>query len=84
MNQSASAFEKMPKYVRVRSAAHAHFVEFDFAIGHPELFVELVMPPKAFERFCRDNRVEYMDAHMCEALDADARKWRYGETRDVE
>jgi phenol hydroxylase P0 protein len=84
MSKSASAFEQMPRYVRVRSAPQADFVEFDFAIGYPELFVELVLPPTAFKQFCETNHVQHMDAHMSELLDADARKWRYGETRDID
>ncbi|MGY2402207.1 phenol hydroxylase subunit [Pseudomonas sp. SDO5271_S396] len=84
MPKSASTFDRMPRYVRVRSEPNAHFVEFDFAIGFPELFVELVLPPQAFRQFCADNQVQAMDAQMCEALEADARKWRYGDTRDAD
>ena len=32
--------------------------EFDFAIGFPDLSVELVMPKAAFDEFCRRNDVE--------------------------
>lgn len=84
MSQHASTFENMRRNVRIRSAPHANFVEFDFAIGYPELYVELVLPPVAFKQFCEKKRVEYMDAQMSEALDADARKWRYGETREFD
>jgi phenol hydroxylase P0 protein len=44
----------------------------------------LVLPRQAFRQFCENNRVQHMDAQMSEALDADARKWRYGETRDAD
>ena len=37
MNQAATSFEQMPRYVRVRSEPDAAFVEFDFAIGYPDL-----------------------------------------------
>ncbi|WP_392888796.1 phenol hydroxylase subunit [Pseudomonas migulae] len=82
MKQPGSTFDQMPRYVRVRSQPEDPFVEFDFAIGYPELFVELVLPHQAFKQFCASNHVQHMDAQMSEALDADARKWRYGETRD--
>ena len=84
MSQPASPFDQMPRYIRVRSGPDATFVEFDFAIGFPDLFVELVLPRQAFRQFCENNRVQHMDAQMCAALDADARKWRYGETRDAD
>ncbi|HEF4760116.1 TPA: phenol hydroxylase [Pseudomonas putida] len=82
MSQPARTFDQMPRYIRVRSGPDDTFVEFDFAIGFPDLFVELVLPRKAFGTFCEVNQVQHMDARMCEALDADARKWRYGETGD--
>ncbi|VVO94060.1 phenol hydroxylase subunit [Pseudomonas silesiensis] len=83
MNQPGSTFDQMPRYVRVRSEPDDAFVEFDFAIGHPELFVELVLPHQAFKQFCESNHVQHMDAQMSDALDADARKWRYGDSRDA-
>jgi len=84
MSQSGNAFDQMPRYVRVRSQPGDAFVEFDFAIGYPDLFVELVLPRQAFQQFCESNHVQHMDAQMSDALDADARKWRYGESRDTE
>ena len=84
MSQPGNAFDQMPRYVRVRSQPGDAFVEFDFAIGYPDLFVELVLPRQAFQQFCENNHVQHMDAQMSDALDADARKWRYGETRDTE
>jgi phenol hydroxylase P0 protein len=84
MSQPGSTFDQMPRYVRVRSAPEDAFVEFDFAIGYPELFVELVLPHRAFKQFCEVNHVQHMDTQMSAALDADAQKWRYGEPRDAE
>jgi phenol/toluene 2-monooxygenase (NADH) P0/A0 len=79
MNPPSIPFDHMPRYVRVRSAQEAVFVEFDFAIGTPDLYVELVMPRLAFEQFCVTNQVQHMDAQMSDAIDADMQKWRYGE-----
>lgn len=84
MSLTGSTFDQMPRYIRVRSGPDATFVEFDFAIGYPDLFVELVLPRQAFEQFCENNHVQHMDAQMSDALDADARKWRYGETCDAD
>jgi phenol hydroxylase P0 protein len=44
------------RYVRI-TGAHDGFVEFDFAIGDPELNVELILPRTAFDEFCRMNKV---------------------------
>lgn len=71
--------ERLKKYVRVRSNSGARFVEFDFAIGDPSLFVELVMPPGAFEAFCATNTVVHMSDAQMQAVDAEMKKWRYGE-----
>lgn len=81
MSQPVTRFDQLPRYVRVRSEPDAIFVEFDFAIGYPDLFVELVLPRAAFASFCEQNRVQHMDAQMADAIDADMEKWRYGESR---
>ncbi|ANG62852.1 phenol hydroxylase [Marinobacterium aestuarii] len=72
-------FNRMTKYVRVRSQPGDRFVEFDFAIGDPTLFVELVMPVTAFERFCRAQGAVAMTAAQTAEVDAQMEKWRYGE-----
>ena len=77
--QTNASFEQLVKYVRVRSAEGARFVEFDFAIGDPSLFVELVMPQGAFEHFCLNNKVVHMTTEQMQAVDAEMDKWRYGE-----
>lgn len=76
---SPDAFGTLKKYVRVRSKPEDRFVEFDFAIGDPNLFVELVMPPGAFAAFCRNHRVVPMTADQVAEVDAQMAKWRYGE-----
>ncbi|WP_051298625.1 phenol hydroxylase subunit [Marinobacterium litorale] len=78
-NTSRSAFDQLTKYVRVRSEEGARFVEFDFAIGDPSLFVELVMPNAAFESFCQTNHVVHMSEEQMQEIDAEMEKWRYGE-----
>ncbi|WP_417227509.1 phenol hydroxylase subunit [Amphritea sp.] len=71
--------EKLIRYVRVRSPEHARFVEFDFAIGDPALFVELIMPQKVFDQFCQTNNVVFMTQAQQDAVDIEMKKWRYGE-----
>ncbi len=74
-----SGFDQLTRYVRVRSAVNSRFVEFDFAIGDPTLFVELIMPEKAFKRFCEINEVVFMTVEQQQAVDIEMEKWRYGE-----
>ena len=73
------SFDRLTKYIRVRSEPDARFVEFDFAIGDPSLFVELVMPQGAFEAFCATNNVVHMTEEQIREVDAEMEKWRYGE-----
>ncbi len=74
-----SGLDQMTKYIRVRSDKNARFVEFDFAIGDPSLFVELIMPQGAFKHFCAANDVVFMTREQQENVDAEMEKWRYGE-----
>jgi phenol/toluene 2-monooxygenase (NADH) P0/A0 len=46
------------RFVRVTEFRADGLVAFDFAIGWPELSVELLLPAAAFEEFCAKNRVE--------------------------
>lgn len=45
------------KFIRVRNRRANGLVQFDFAIGAPEIFVELLMPQAAFDEFCAANGV---------------------------
>jgi len=57
---TGSHFDTNKKFVRVLETNRAGMVEFEFAIGEPELFVELIMPEPAFEEFCRTNAVTFI------------------------
>jgi phenol hydroxylase P0 protein len=48
------------KYVCVRNVGADGNVRFDFAIGWPDLCIELVLPQAAFDEFCRLNDVQPM------------------------
>ncbi|PLW67002.1 phenol hydroxylase subunit [Pseudohalioglobus lutimaris] len=80
-NTGAGNFAELKRYVRVRQVIDDKFVEFDFAIGDPSLYVELVLPKAAFDAFCRHNKVEIMTEEQAAAVDADMEKWRYGEEK---
>ena len=47
------SFDPSARFVRVIEERADGFVEFEFAVGEPELFVEMVLPRAGFEDFCR-------------------------------
>lgn len=65
-------------WVRVTRRRDDGFVEFDFAIGDPELSVDLILPRAAFDEFCARHQVRHIDDAQGRALDAEQAKWRYG------
>lgn len=69
------------RYVRVRGERNG-LVEFDFAIGEPELFVELMLRPEAFAEFCATNQVELLD-HSSPAAPGDDWDWRLADAARI-
>ncbi len=68
------SFDVTRKFVRVMGTLPNGFVEFEFAIGEPDVCVELVMPQVAFDEFCRNNQVEFIGAAsppVADSADAD-------------
>ncbi len=49
------------RFVRVIETRPNGLVAFEFAIGWPDLAVELLLPPAAFAEFCAVNRVQRLD-----------------------
>ncbi|SAL65954.1 phenol hydroxylase subunit [Caballeronia arvi] len=79
MQTSARAFDITRRYVRFREQRNDGFVEFDFSIGDPGLSVELVMPLREYQSFCRTHRVIHLTRDEGELLDFEELKWRYGQ-----
>jgi len=69
---------QLTKYIRITGERDAKFIEFDFAIDDPTLFVELVLPKEAFQHFCEINHVVEMTDEQQAWNDAQEDKWRYG------
>jgi phenol hydroxylase P0 protein len=49
---ATTAFNTDNKFVRIIARHSNGLVEFEFAVGEPELFVELLMEQIAFDEFC--------------------------------
>jgi phenol hydroxylase P0 protein len=75
----SSVADTLPRFVRVREITENNLVEFDFAIGEPDLFVELVLPKPAFDEFCIKQNVQMMTQEQCRMVDQEMEKWRIGE-----
>ena len=53
------------RFVRVFEERADGLVAFEFAIGWPELAVELLLPAPAFAEFCAANRAQRLDPMSC-------------------
>lgn len=69
--------ERTKCFVRVRGY-RKNFVEFDFAIGSPDLAVELLMPREMFEEFCRRHDAIHISADDSNFIDVERAQWRHG------
>ena len=65
-------FDPTRKFVRVLATLPNGLIEFEFAVGEPELAVELVMPKAAFDEFCASNQVEFIADAAAAPDDSDA------------
>ena len=74
-SSAAPAFDVRRRYVRRRAVRTDGFVEFDFAIGDPDLSVELMLPQAAFAEFCRAQQVTWIGEPEGRALDRARRRW---------
>jgi phenol hydroxylase P0 protein len=81
IDRSASAARMTGQrcFVRVTGTRQERFVEFEFAIGDPELAVELVMTFEQFTHFCATHEVTHLTAEEGARLDWERMKWRYGQ-----
>ncbi|MBS1141475.1 MAG: phenol hydroxylase [Proteobacteria bacterium] len=67
-----SNFDITRKFVRVMRTLPNGLIEFEFAVGDPDVAAELVMPKAAFDEFCKANSVEFLTDGKATAVDADA------------
>lgn len=71
--------EHLTRYVRVTERLASGVIAFDFAVGTPDMFVELMLPEDAFEAFCATNNAVHMTAEQSAEVDLEMEKYRYGE-----
>ena len=66
------------RYVRVTNRDRHGFVEFQFSIGDPTLYLEMTLPHAAFDEFCEVEKVERLDPEKARLVDQSERQWRFG------
>jgi phenol/toluene 2-monooxygenase (NADH) P0/A0 len=68
------------RYVRITHHRRG-FVEFQFSIGDPTLYLEMILPQAAFDEFCITNKAVRLSHEQGSMVDRDRRKWRDGELK---
>lgn len=72
------------RYVRVTGVTHGGFIEFQFAIGDPSLYLEMILPPHAYAEFCLTQRAVTLSGAQARRVDDEQRKWVWGDERETE
>lgn len=82
MNRPEQLVEMVPanldtrqRWVRVTGERAGGFIEFDFAIGEPDLCVEMILTPEAFAEFCAQNQVEMLPPRAPDAGTDEPNDW---------
>ncbi|MHB1375321.1 MAG: phenol hydroxylase subunit [Thauera sp.] len=60
MEEAQPVIDLNRKFVRLIERREDGFVEFEFAIGEPDLFAEMLLPADAYEAFCTANAVIHL------------------------
>lgn len=70
--------DRLQARVRILGTRLGRFVEFEYSLGDGDLSIELILPPKALEEFCREHSAVVLrpDARTAEAVEQIA--WRAG------
>lgn len=78
----APALDPRRRYVRVTRERENGFIEFNFAVGEPDLFVELILPREAFKEFCVNNNAVILPPEE-EGGERSDWEWRLADAREA-
>ncbi len=70
-------FNTDKKFVRIIQTHANGLVEFEFAVGEPELFVELLMAQAAFDEFCVMHGVTPSQGRLPAAQNSAEQEWNW-------
>lgn len=76
--QASDAASGRQHFVRVTREHPRGYVEFQFAIDDPSLYLEMTLPPAAFAEFCARFAVVHLSAEQAAAVDIADRRWHAG------
>ncbi|MBP0631202.1 phenol hydroxylase subunit [Cupriavidus sp. AcVe19-1a] len=74
VHSALTASGRAQPYVRVTSRGQ-QWVEFEFSLGDPALYVELVMRPEQFSAFCAAQCAITVSHQLGRALERERDKW---------
>lgn len=78
MENKEAGVDLSRKFVRVIEHRKDGFVEFEFALGDPELFAEMLLPSAAYESFCQSNAVIVLEPRTAaEQAEANGSDWNW-------
>ena len=69
---SPATWDVAQRFIRIVQEHDNGMVEFEFAVGEPELFVEMVMPRAQFDEFCAMQGVQPTQGRLPEQADGSA------------
>ncbi len=68
----------MQAFVRIVGVRLGRFIEFEFLLGDGDLAIELILPTKAFEEFCRDHSAKILTPDTETTAEVERLAWRAG------
>jgi phenol hydroxylase P0 protein len=84
MSAATTTFDMSRCFVRV-TGERGDFVEFEFALGEPEIFIEMILTREAFEDFCRERNpvIQQLDEGESGRDEGEAEfDWRLSDARE--
>jgi phenol hydroxylase P0 protein len=73
---SKASFDPAATFVRVVQVRDDGFVELEFGVGEPGLFVEMILPQAAFDDFCAANKATLLGPQAPEPAPRNDWEWR--------
>lgn len=80
--RDAAVLDASRRYVRITGERDG-FIEFNFSVGEPDLFVELILSPEAFKEFCESNRAEILPREEHGHEERSDWEWRLSDARET-
>lgn len=72
----AEEFNPEKRFVRFIEKRDDGFVEFEFAVGEPEIFAEMILKAEDYEIFCKEQGVVMIDENSNPVDKSDDFEWR--------